>query len=112
MAMANACGLAALGIDESQTRCSEARSLRLSLPAVISFRVENKTLPISFARTTAEDVVPGHISKSPDFQDEKYDSYYFAKTTAKDLVPVDCRESPDSQDEKYDLYSEEEGETP
>ena len=47
VAMANALGLGAVGVEESASRCAEARALRLSRAAVEQYRVETGTLPPS-----------------------------------------------------------------
>jgi hypothetical protein len=49
VAMANACGLDGVGLEENGGRCSEASRLQLSLEAVVAYRVETQTLPPSAA---------------------------------------------------------------
>jgi hypothetical protein len=44
-AMANACGLAAVGIELNTGRCKEARELQLSHAALVAYRIETGTLP-------------------------------------------------------------------
>jgi hypothetical protein len=51
VAMANALGLDAVGVEESASRCADARALRLSRAAVEAYRVETGTLPPSAAVT-------------------------------------------------------------
>ena len=44
-AAANACGLAAVGVELNAGRCSAARELHLALSEIVAFRIETGTLP-------------------------------------------------------------------
>lgn len=56
-AVANACGLAAVGVELNATRCSDARALRISLLKLVAFREETGTLPKP--RNKGKDFEPG-----------------------------------------------------
>jgi hypothetical protein len=65
LAMANACGMSAVGVELCPTRCEGAKKTELSLRAVLDYRIHSRTIPPSTAaaRLAAEDT--GGAEKGP-----------------------------------------------
>jgi hypothetical protein len=65
VAMANACGMNAVGVDLCPTRCESAKKTELSLEAVLGYRIQSGTIPPARAAALLSPLVEDGRAKRP-----------------------------------------------